>query len=90
MAERYQLFIDGKWRDASDGATMPAINPYNQEVHAQVPVATVADVLLVPLGYSEEHPDHAHRQARAEVGDEIEIARSDQGIEFALAIQETP
>ncbi|MET0589370.1 MAG: aldehyde dehydrogenase [Novosphingobium sp.] len=44
MAERYQLFIDGKWRDASDGATMPAINPYNQEVHGYVPVATVADV----------------------------------------------
>lgn len=44
MAEQYQLFIDGKWRDASDGATMPAINPYNQEVHGQVPVATVADV----------------------------------------------
>lgn len=44
MAERYQLFIDGKWRDASDGATMPAINPYNQEVHGHVPVATVADV----------------------------------------------
>jgi aldehyde dehydrogenase (NAD+) len=41
---RYQLFIDGKWRDAADGATMPAINPYNQDVHGQVPVATVADV----------------------------------------------
>jgi aldehyde dehydrogenase (NAD+) len=44
MAERYQLFIDGKWRDASGGATMPAINPYDQEVHGHVPVATVADV----------------------------------------------
>ncbi|MDR2856388.1 MAG: aldehyde dehydrogenase [Novosphingobium sp.] len=44
MATTYQLFIDGKWRAASDGATMPAINPYNQEVHAHVPVATVADV----------------------------------------------
>lgn len=44
MAETYQLFIDGKWRDASDGATMPAINPYDQEVHGQVPVATTADV----------------------------------------------
>ena len=44
MTQTYQLFIDGKWRDASDGATMPAINPYNQEVHGIVPVASVADV----------------------------------------------
>ena len=44
MAEKYQLFIDGKWRDAANGATMPAINPYNQEVHGHVPVATVGDV----------------------------------------------
>lgn len=44
MTARYQLFIDGKWRDAADGATMPAINPYNQEIHAFVPVATAADV----------------------------------------------
>jgi (Z)-2-((N-methylformamido)methylene)-5-hydroxybutyrolactone dehydrogenase len=44
MAERYQLFIDGKWRDAADGATIPAINPYNQDVHAHVPVATAGDV----------------------------------------------
>lgn len=42
--ERYQLFIDGKWRDASDGATMPAINPYDQEVWAEIPVATAGDV----------------------------------------------
>jgi aldehyde dehydrogenase (NAD+) len=44
MAEKYQLFIDGKWRDAADGATMPAINPYNQEVHGHVPIATTGDV----------------------------------------------
>ncbi len=44
MAERYKLFIDGKWRDASGGATIPAINPYNQTVHAEIPVATAADV----------------------------------------------
>uniref|UniRef100_UPI0026273B15 aldehyde dehydrogenase family protein n=1 Tax=Acidocella sp. TaxID=50710 RepID=UPI0026273B15 len=44
MTQTYQLFINGKWRDASNGATMPAINPYNQEVHGIVPVASVADV----------------------------------------------
>src|SRR5579871_3325032 len=44
MAQKYQIFIDGKWRDAGNGVTMPAINPYNQEVHGHVPVATVGDV----------------------------------------------
>lgn len=44
MAETYQLYIDGKWRDAADGATLPAINPFNQEVHATIPVATAGDV----------------------------------------------
>lgn len=44
MTATYQLYIDGRWRNASDGATMPAINPYNQEVHAIVPVATTEDV----------------------------------------------
>lgn len=44
MTVSYQLYIDGKWRDAADGATLPAINPYNQEVHGRVPVATAGDV----------------------------------------------
>jgi len=44
MTETYQLFIDGKWRPASDGATIPAINPFDQSVHAHIPVATPADV----------------------------------------------
>ncbi len=44
MTTAYQLFIDGKWRASADGATIPAINPYNQEVHAQVAVATPGDV----------------------------------------------
>jgi len=44
MAETYKLFIGGSWRDAADGATLPATNPYNQEVHATIPVATAGDV----------------------------------------------
>jgi acyl-CoA reductase-like NAD-dependent aldehyde dehydrogenase len=44
MTEKYQLYIGGKWRDAANGATMPAINPYNQEIHAEVPIASPADV----------------------------------------------
>ena len=44
MAEKYQLYIGGVWRDAADGATIPAINPYDQSVWAHVPVATAGDV----------------------------------------------
>jgi acyl-CoA reductase-like NAD-dependent aldehyde dehydrogenase len=40
----YQLFIDGRWRAASSGETMPATNPFNQEVHARIAVASPHDV----------------------------------------------
>ncbi|MDE2303853.1 MAG: aldehyde dehydrogenase [Sphingomonadales bacterium] len=44
MAETYQLFIDGRWRPATGGATLPATNPYNQEIHAHIALAGAADV----------------------------------------------
>ncbi len=44
MVVKYQLFIDGKWRDSADGGTFEAINPFNQEVWAHIPAATEADV----------------------------------------------
>ncbi|MCX7864048.1 MAG: aldehyde dehydrogenase family protein, partial [Novosphingobium sp.] len=44
MQETYKLFIDGTWRESASGETIPAINPYNQEIHAWIPVATPQDV----------------------------------------------
>ncbi|MFT3966274.1 MAG: aldehyde dehydrogenase [Sphingobium sp.] len=44
MVERYRLFIDGQWRDGGDGRVLPAINPFDQRVWAEIPVATAADV----------------------------------------------
>jgi len=44
LVESYQLFIDGAWRPSSTGETLPAINPFNQEVWAHVPQASEADV----------------------------------------------
>lgn len=44
MAEKYQLFIDGRWRDSSSGELFPAINPFNQEAWATIPEATEEDV----------------------------------------------
>ena len=44
MVEKYQLFIDGKWKDSSTGETFPAVNPFNQEVWASIPQASEDDV----------------------------------------------
>ncbi len=41
---RYQLFIDGAWCDASDGATFESINPATGEPWAVMPAASGADV----------------------------------------------
>ncbi len=44
MTQTYQLYIDGKWRAASAGETIPAINPYDQSVHAHISIASADDV----------------------------------------------
>jgi len=44
MADAYKLFIDGQWIPSLDGKTFPALNPFNQEVWAEIPQATDADV----------------------------------------------
>lgn len=41
--ERYRLFIDGQFCDASDGAVRETFNPATEEPIAEVPVATVED-----------------------------------------------
>ncbi len=44
MTTCYQLYIGGAWRDATGGATFPAINPVNQQAWAELPQATAEDV----------------------------------------------
>jgi aldehyde dehydrogenase (NAD+) len=44
MTRHYQLFIDGAWRDAADGASLAATNPYDQTEHGRIPVASAEDV----------------------------------------------
>ena len=39
MLGRKQLLIDGEWRDAAGGATMPVVNPATEEVIAEVAAA---------------------------------------------------
>ncbi|HCR84529.1 MAG TPA: aldehyde dehydrogenase [Lachnospiraceae bacterium] len=44
LQERYQLFIGGKWKDASDGKTFKTICPANGRVLAECAEATKEDV----------------------------------------------
>lgn len=37
------MYIDGQWVAASDGKTRPSVNPFDQSVVAQVPLATEED-----------------------------------------------
>ena len=42
--ERKQLLINGEWRDATGGKTMPVVNPATEEIIAEVASATREDV----------------------------------------------
>lgn len=44
LQDRYQLFIGGEWRDASDGATLKSYNPANGELLAEIADASEKDV----------------------------------------------
>lgn len=44
LENRYRLFINGEWRDASDGATIKTYNPANGEFLAEIADATEKDV----------------------------------------------
>jgi aldehyde dehydrogenase (NAD+) len=41
---RKQLLINGQWRDATGGGTLPVVNPATEEVIAHVAAGTAADV----------------------------------------------
>ena len=42
--KNYQMLIDGKWVDATDGGTFDSVNPANGEVWSRVPEATEEDI----------------------------------------------
>ncbi len=44
LQKKYQLYINGEWRDASDGATLKSYNPANGEFLAEIADATNDDV----------------------------------------------
>lgn len=44
LLKKYQLYINGEWKDASDGATIKSYNPANGEFLAEVADASKEDV----------------------------------------------
>ena len=56
-ATRRRMFINGDWSDATDGETMPVMNPATEETIDEVPKGTEADI------------DRAVAAARAAFGD---------------------
>ena len=42
--QHYQLYIDGQWTDAADGATLESVNPATGEAWCTCAVAGEADV----------------------------------------------
>ena len=44
MYEKLELLIDGEWRQGSEGKTEPVINPATEEVLAECPHASTADM----------------------------------------------
>jgi len=53
MNTSYQLFIDGVWREGSDGTKVPVINPATEEAFAEVSWGTPEDASLA-LGAAEK------------------------------------
>ena len=44
MYEKLELFIDGEWRQGSEGKSEDVLNPATEEVLAQCPHASIADL----------------------------------------------
>ena len=41
---RYQMYINGEWVDAENGATFTSVNPATGQTWAEVPEASEADI----------------------------------------------
>ncbi len=60
-----QCYVDGQWVDASDGATIPVVNPADGTTIGTVPRATVADVRRAVAAAEAALPDWRDRTAKA-------------------------
>ena len=67
----YRLYIDGKWTDATGGATFDIVNPATEEIAARAPNASVADldkaIAAARRAFDEGPWPHTSKQDRARV-----------------------
>jgi aldehyde dehydrogenase (NAD+) len=83
-----QLLINGKWRDASDGATMPTFDPTTEEKITDVAKASPADaeqaVLAAAKAFEEGPCGRIHHEQRAKILFRIADLVDERAGEFAL------
>lgn len=83
-----KLLINGQWRDASDGATMPTFDPTTEEKITDVAKASVQDVeqaILAASKAKEEGPwSRMHQEERAKILFRIADLMDERAEEFAI------
>jgi aldehyde dehydrogenase (NAD+) len=83
-----QLLIDGKWRDASDGATLPTVDPTTEEAITEVAKATPedADAAVASARRAFEAGDWSrlHHEARARILFRVADLLDERAEDFAL------
>jgi acyl-CoA reductase-like NAD-dependent aldehyde dehydrogenase len=83
-----QLLINGQWRDASDGATMPTFDPTTEEKITDVAKASTKDLEQAVLAASkafEEGPwSKMHQEQRAKILFHIADLLDERAEEFAI------
>jgi aldehyde dehydrogenase (NAD+) len=85
---RGQLLIDGQWRDASDGATLPTLDPTTEETITEFAKATIGDVdaavQAARTAFETGAWPHMHHEARARVLFRVADLLDERAEDFAL------
>ena len=85
---RGQLLIDGQWRDALDGATLPTLDPTTEETITQFAKATIGDVDAAVQAARTAFETGAwlrmHHEARARVLFRVADLLDERAEDFAL------
>ena len=85
---RGQLLIDGQWRDASDGATLPTLDPTTEETITEFAKATIGDVHAAVQAARTAFETGAwprmHHEARARILFRVADLLDERAEDFAL------
>jgi acyl-CoA reductase-like NAD-dependent aldehyde dehydrogenase len=85
---RGQLLIDGQWRDASDGATLPTLDPTTEETITEFAKATTGDVdaavQAARTAFETGAWPRMHHEARARILFRVADLLDERAEDFAL------